>query len=64
MTILRKRRLLGQQERGRKDRKCIPSIVADLKAQDTMSAAPSAPLNDEEDDSESDPDEMDDAGEL
>ncbi|KAF0934275.1 hypothetical protein E2562_024465 [Oryza meyeriana var. granulata] len=46
------------------DRKCIPSIVADLKPQDTMSAAPSAPLNDEEDDSESDPDEMDDAGEL
>ncbi|KAF0888893.1 hypothetical protein E2562_019400 [Oryza meyeriana var. granulata] len=47
-----------------KDRKCIPSIVADLKPQDIMSAAPSAPLNDEEDDSESDPDEMDDAGEL
>ncbi|KAF0911810.1 hypothetical protein E2562_012299 [Oryza meyeriana var. granulata] len=46
------------------DRKCIPSIVADLKPQDTMSAAPSAPLNDEEDNSESDPDEMDDAGEL
>ncbi|CAA0820254.1 Unknown protein [Striga hermonthica] len=41
-------------------RQCIPSIVADLKPDDTMEKE-HVPLND---DSESDPDEMDDAGEL
>ena len=40
------------------DRKCIPSIVVDLKPEDTMDDVPL------DDDSESDPDEMDDAGEL